>query len=441
MKNLYITSVLILFGANALSAQTIYTLSFDQALEMSAAQRSEVKVQQLQEQVAKNEVTKYNARNLPQVAASYDMRYNSQLQTSVLPGVVAGHPEQQYAAVKFGTPYYNQFTLGLKQNIFDPVAHYDKKVSSTGTLAEQLKSKQVQRDVKIETAQAYYAVLLDQEKLKLAQSNLVKFKDAFDQAQILYNNGRQVETDFQRTKLDYQNAKLAYDKAKRASVLSKQNLCYRLGVNPADSVALTTTLEQSIATKKVSDAQFNADGRIEVAIEKQNFQKNELSRKKQNYSYLPSVSLYANYNAQQYDNEFNPLNGKTIFPYNYVGLLVNLTIFDGMLKDKNRQEYVLRKEINQTTIQKYNKDFAYEYSQASTEYDNSIATLDYAKENLTLAEKIETLNQQKFKEGVLTRSELTNASNALVSAQDNLIGAYYDVLLADLKIKKAKGEF
>lgn len=441
MKNLYITFALIWFGTHQLSAQTIFTLSFDQAIEMAAMQRTEVKVQQLQEQVALNDVNKYNARNLPQITASYDMRYNTQLQTSVLPGVVVGRPDQQYAAVKFGTPYFNQFSLGLKQNIFDPAAHYDKKVAASGTQVEQLKSRQVQRDVKIETAQAYYAVLLDQEKLKLTQSNLTKFKDSYDQAQVLYSNGRQVETDFQRSKLDYQNAKLAYDKSKRALLLSKQNLRYRLGLNPADSIALATSLEQSIAGKKANDAQFNTDGRIEMAIEKQNFQKNELNLKKQNFGYLPSVQLYANYNAQQYDNEFNPLNSAALFPYSYVGLLVNLTIFDGMLKEKNRQEFVLRKEINQTTIQKYNKDFAYEYAQASTEYENSIASLDFAKENLQLATQIETLNQQKFKEGVLTRSELSNAGNALVTAQDNLIGAYYDVLLADLKVKKAKGEF
>jgi outer membrane protein len=441
MKKLFIYIAFVLFSANMVSAQTVYNLTFEQALELSANQRSEVKMQQLQERVSQNEVNKYNAKNLPQITASYDMRYNSKVQTSVLPGAAVGKPDQQYAAVQFGTPYFNQFSLGLKQNIFDPVSHYDKKVTGSSSQVEQLKVKQIQRDVKIETAQAYYAVLLDQEKLKLAQSNLTKFKDVFNEAQVLYANGRQIETDFQRTKLDYQNAKLLYDKAQRALKLSKQNLQYRLGLSPADSITLITTIEQSIVAQKVNETQFNAENRVEVSIEKQNFEKNELNRKKQNFSYLPSVQLYANYNAQQYDNEFNPLNGQTIFPYNYVGLLVNLTVFDGMLKDKNRQEYVLKKEINQATIQKYNQDFAFEYAQASAEYENSLANLSFAKENLALAERIELLNKQKYKDGVLTSADLSNAQNALVNSQENLISAYYEVLLADLKIKKAKGEF
>ena len=58
-------------------------LSLDDALKMAIDNRFELKNQQLQLRIAEGEEAKLRAKWLPQVNASADMRWNTQLQTSV----------------------------------------------------------------------------------------------------------------------------------------------------------------------------------------------------------------------------------------------------------------------------------------------------------------------------------------------------------------------
>ncbi len=62
--------------------------------------------------------------------------------------------------------------------------------------------------------------------------------------------------------------------------------------------------------------------------------------------------------------------------------------------------------------------------------------LDTQKQNLALAERIENKNQLKFKEGIATSFELTQAQTQLYTAQQNYLQAIVDVITKKALLEK-----
>ncbi len=445
MKRIIYSIALQLFTVIGIAAQDApqnLSLTLQQAMETAMTNRYDLKNQILQNRIAENEVSKYNAKNLPQVTATFDMRYNSQLQTNILPASAFGGPANtggsDYKAVQFGTPYFNQFGLALKQNIFDPAQNYDKRVAKANTQVTQFDLKKAEIDVKLSVAQAYYSVLLNQEKVKLNQNTVKRAEEYLMQNQQLFDNKRLMQSDLERYKLDVQNAKLGLDKSEKQYEVSKQYLAYQIGLTENTNITLTDNL--SSVTNATSTEGADMNKRVEIQQEKQRLEVNSLNYKKQGFSYLPSVQLYANYNAQQFETQFRPWQGSTWFPYNYVGLLMTLPIFDGTTKTKNRTEFNLKQEINKNTISKLQQDIDYELKSTSVDLENAASSLDYAKANTKQAEDLLNVFKTRNREGTATAAEVTNAENSLLTAQNNLMSAYYDYLVAKLKYQKARGE-
>ena len=69
-----------------------------------------------------------------------------------------------------------------------------------------------------------------------------------------------------------------------------------------------------------------------------------------------------------------------------------------------------------------------EFQSAKTDYEYSVEQFTVSKENLRLAERIESKQQIKFKEGISTSFEFTEAQRQLYSAQQSYLQAMVDVI-------------
>ena len=69
-----------------------------------------------------------------------------------------------------------------------------------------------------------------------------------------------------------------------------------------------------------------------------------------------------------------------------------------------------------------------QFQQAKTDYEYSIEQYSASKSNLKLAERIEGKQQIKFKEGLSTSFEFTEAQRQLYTAQQDYLQAMIDVM-------------
>jgi outer membrane protein TolC len=77
---------------------------------------------------------------------------------------------------------------------------------------------------------------------------------------------------------------------------------------------------------------------------------------------------------------------------------------------------------------------------AKNNFSTAVATLDFQKKNMELAEQVYNQTRKKFDAGVGSNTEITAAQTDLKAAQSNYISALYDAIIAKVDYLKALGK-
>jgi outer membrane protein TolC len=415
----------------------VMKLDLVQAVELGLKNRMEVKNQMLSVALAENEVNKIKSKNLPQINATYDNRINTQLQRNI---ITSSSFPGGGGVLTLGTYSFNVLSINATQNIYSPANHEDKKINAARTEAELNNLQKTKIDLKLSISQAYYDALLKKEKVQTSQFNFDQTSAYFLRGQEQLKNGGILQSDLTKFELDKLNALNALENDKQAQQLSMINLVNQLGLPLSTELELTEPVAAA-EFEKVNGNLPDVNNRIELQLEKTQLHINELNLKKQKASYVPTISLYGNYTTQQLNNSnYDPTRLSLWNQYNYFGFKVELPLFDGLTKERNRQEYVLRSEQNRNNLIKLQNDLNYELQSAMIELNTSINNFTYARQNYELAKKVLEVDQTRFKEGAITLADLKNTEYTLRTSQTNYLNSIFNYFIAKLKWQKAKGE-
>jgi outer membrane protein TolC len=123
-----------------------------------------------------------------------------------------------------------------------------------------------------------------------------------------------------------------------------------------------------------------------------------------------------------------------------VSLNLSLPIFNGFATDARikRTKIELQQIENQMVGLKNNIDN--EITQSRLNYISSVATVQFQKKNMQLAENVYQQTKKKFEAGTGSNTEISAAQADLVSAQNNYMNALYTALIAKVDFLKATGK-
>ena len=123
-----------------------------------------------------------------------------------------------------------------------------------------------------------------------------------------------------------------------------------------------------------------------------------------------------------------------------IGLNVNFPLFNGgaRIAKINKAKLELQQVDNQMVALKNNIDN--ELSQAKLNYMSSVATVNFQKKNMQLAEDVYGQTKKKFEAGAGSNTEISAAQADLVTAQNNFMNALYSALIAKVDLLKASGK-
>jgi outer membrane protein TolC len=417
-------------------------ITLNEAIQKGIENRIELKTQALNIQIASSENVKIKAKWLPQLSASGDVRWNTQLQTTILPFALPGSNESQ-TIVKFGRPFNNTFAIQAEQKVYDANKKIDRLVNDTQTEAQKNTLEQQKINLKQSITEAYFSAVFNKEKLRLSEIAMQRANAYLDAAKVKFEQGTILKNDLDKFTLDVSNAKLTQTKNVQDYELSLVTLQYQLNTNakaePAED--LTSILNYSqITERRPAENQTNADKRTELKAEEINLQLNELNLQKQKSRNLPTVSAYGNYSAFQISDTFNPFASGTWFTANYVGIRANIPIFDGKQAKLSSQDFLVRKQINQLNMERLRNDFNYETKSTWNALQQSKLNLEEAKKNITLAQQILETDKFRFEQGVIVISDLKNSEYSLQNSENQYLSSIYNFLVASVRYKKASGD-
>jgi outer membrane protein len=424
MKNIIlIINALLLF--NISSAQT---LTLQEAIELGLKNRSELKSQALQLQLDQQQDAKIKASWLPQLSASGDLRYNAILQKSVLPIGEFGLPgisPDATTTVAFGVPFNTSVGLDATQKIFDPNKNIDKKINANIVENQLIALEKQKKDIRYAITEAYYNVLLQKEKVKLAEEAVSRAQVNLENGQTRLKAGTALKNDIDRLSLDLSNTRLSARKAQQDYDFSLEQLKYQLNISKDTKIEITETVKTMIQAKALSAIPATTDNsairREQIAMTGNQLQAQKIMKRN-----APTLSAYGNLSLLALNEE--------VYPYSYVGLRATMTLYDGRQARLAAADYDIRRQINQVNIEKLRSDLDFEIRVAQKALEQAQLDLEESEKNIALARQVYTTDLFRLEKGNIVVSDLKNSEFTLQTTENNYIVAAYNYLMAGLKL-------
>jgi outer membrane protein len=167
---------------------------------------------------------------------------------------------------------------------------------------------------------------------------------------------------------------------------------------------------------------------------------NAFNVKRYQLSRLPTVAVGGSFSKNAQRSKFDFFEGGSWFTTSLISLNVSLPIFNGFATDARIKRTKIELKQTENQIEALKNSIDNEITQAKLNYMSSVATVNFQKKNMELAESVYQQTKKKFEAGTGSNTEISAAQADLVSAQNNYMNALYTALIAKVDLLKATGK-
>lgn len=372
------------------------------------------------------------ATGLPQLSASIDYQNFLKQQVQVIPAEFFGGAPGEFEEVVFSTKQNATAFATLNQKIFD--GSYLVGLQSAKVFLEISKNAKVKTDLEVRKAviEAYGNVLLAEESIKILESNIEVLEKNLFETQKIYENGLGEEENVEQLKITLSGVQSNLNNVERLKTLAYQMLNINLGLDVYHDLVLTDNLEtltdQNISLS-ILEVANNPESSIDYLIAQNDTRAKELMVKLEKSKALPTLNAFINGGYSGFSDEFTFVSNKLDwFGSSLFGVSLDIPIFSSGMRSASTQRAKINLEKAQTELTETEQRIKLQIASAKSDYQFAIEDYENKKENLALAERIETKNQTKFFEGIGSSFELRQAQTQLYTAQQELLQAMLDVI-------------
>ena len=424
-----------LITAVFLSSFSVFSQVLDLATCLKMADTANTNIRNARLDIDVNAIQKkvYLASRLPKITATGDYRYNAIIAGQVVPAEFFGGPPGTYSTVQFGVPYNLSNNIQLTQILYNPQLNYGFAALDINQKIVAAQERLMQQDIKQQVSSTYFNLQAIVKQLEFVESNIANLTKLIANLQKSYELGLVIETEVDKLKisrLTLLNSKLTMEATKtQLSSLLK----ILIGINSDSSLSLVSD-EMMENTILVDQNNINHPELELITAQKE---MNAEERKGTKMAYLPSVSFYASYN---YAYNIKPKDDfRTGINSAFLGLHLDWTLFDGFEKYNKQKMNALNKDKLENQEVLLTKQLALLTETAKNQIDVQASSLETAKEQLGLANKVYVQTQAQFTAGTISSNELIQADNALQQAQTNVVAAYIQLRQAELAYLRSIG--
>lgn len=444
MKNYLLILFAFFLSATGLSAQEVVELNLRESLTYALENNVNTKNARLETLISKATVKETTATGLPQITGAVNLNYNPTIPVVFLPNQPPfGDPSNPSDVIpaRFGVSYQSGVAVNVTQMILDGSFFVGLKAAKTYQALAQLDVVKAENDVIENVKKAFFGVLVNKERIRLATANLSRIDSLLSETQALFDAGFSEKIDVSRIKVQRNNTYSQLERSKTAYEISKQLLKLQMGLPPQYDINITETLRELNPEEELPEMlTMEGISRIEIDQLNTNMELTNLDLRYNKAQYMPTID--ANGYIQRtgagntLQNVYDPNNW---FSSSLIALRMEIPIFDGLSKSARIQKN--RLQLNQLENQKIFLDdnIALEIYEARTNLKNDLNILEVQRENMALAQEVFDMAKIKYNEGVGSNFEVVEADASLIEAEINFLAALYDGLIAKVDLEKALG--
>ena len=425
------------FSVNA----QVKTLTLKDALTYALQNKADARKSKLQVENSEYQIQEIRSRALPQIAANGSLTYNPIIQTTVIDGAGFGQPGTTIQAA-FGQKWTSGAGVSLSQTLFDQSVFTGLRAAKSTREFYQINDQLTEEQVIERVANNYYSVYVQRERLILLDSNYVNTTKVRDIVKGQFDNGLAKKIDLDRIVVKMSNIDTERQQIKNQIALQENALKFYMGM-PIETVIEIPKEEFEVVPAALTEVP-NTENRTEYLLLKKQEELLVYNKKAVEAGYYPTLSLVAGYNYIGQGPNMpwfaKPSDGVYWSDYSAIGLNLHVPIFTGFgTRAKVRQADVeirsLQEDIKDTKL-----SLDLDYRNAMAQIENNLITIQNQKENMRLASEILSNTKNNYLQGLASLTDLLDAENASLEAQNNYTRAVLNYKVAEVALIKSKGE-
>lgn len=439
------------------------SFSLEEAIGFALQKNASVRLKQLEVSDARSQIKEFRAIGMPKVEGSVEYQHFIDIPVSLAPADAFAFPDDfnrflgevsdatsvplpsggggdELQELQFGLK--NSLTASLTANalLFDGSFFVGLRAAKLYKELVAREMVQTTTDVKLSVSKAYLAVLIARKNREIVDKNIQNLSESLRETRAIYENGFAEKLDVDRLELSLANLRTEADKLDRMIQVSINLLKFQMGYPMEENIELTDDIDRLIAQTSLDseslESEIDPSNRPEYDVLQTAENLNELNIKRNKVGYLPSLFAFGSY---QQIFQANDISEGRWFPTTVVGATLNVPIFDGLDKESRIERAQI--DLEELRIQKseFVRSVQLEVRNARSAYLNAWETVERTRASQQLAEEIYNTTQVKYREGVGSSVELSQAERELYSAQANYLNALYELLVARVDLDKALG--
>lgn len=418
------------------------TLQLEEIKNLALKNRLEIREQTLQMELASRANAKIKAQWLPQIAASGDVRWNTQLQTSVIPigeFGIPGLPTDAIQEVKFGLPFNNLFSLNAEQKIFDATRRIQEAINGENVRHAELNLWEQEQSIKQHVTEQFFSAMYYREHLLIAQYKVARAEEKLLLVRAQVQQGTALPTHLERVELDIRQASRAVERAEMEYLQAQKELGYATGQD--QNIVPVESLTELIDKQKSWELQAMSKPSAKTQAEQLQITLNGLNAELEAKRALPTIQAYANYALLQLSDVPNPVAKNSWFPYNFIGVKAQWTIFDGHYRRKVREDYLSKQQINQLKLQRQQREQEQAIQKARHQMALAALTITEIQAQLAVEKNMLAEEQVRYNQGTSLLTVLDSVEQNVRQSEDDFLQSVYDWLKALLQLRQAMGDW
>ncbi len=462
MKYISIILLGLFFSWSTLAQEeNVYNFNLQEAIDYALENNRSAQNATRDIEAAKKQKWETTAIGLPQVNVGVDYQRWLKQQVQLLPAAAFDNTQstidivndyfdvtqdnfdistpQGFIPLRFGTKQNVTATATLSQLLFD--GSYLVGLQSAKVYLQISENAKIKTDLEVRKAviNAYGNVLLAEESIAILERNLEVLNKNLNETTKIYENGLEEEESVEQLKITLSSVESNLRNTERLKTLAYQMFNITLGIDLNAQTTLTDNLE-SLTAQNMSLDLLEADESVENTIDFQISENDMISKellvKLEKSKALPTLNAFVNGGYSAFSDDFSFFDkGQNWFGSSLFGVSLNIPIFSSGMRSASTQRAQINLEKAKANLTETEQQIKLQIANAKSEYQFAIEEYNNKKENLNLAERIESKNQTKFFEGIASSFELRQAQTQLYTTQQEFLQAMLNVINAKAELE------
>lgn len=372
---------------------------------------------------------------LPQVSAAGSFTDNLKLMTTLLPGEFFGQPGTKIP-VTFGSQFNSSASVQASMLIFNAPLYIGIETTKLAQKLSQENLTKTELDTKESVASAYFLILVSEKSLDILDKNITNLNETLKSTRSMFSAGMAEATDVDQMVSNVNMVENSRSSLQRTIELNYNILRFQLGVAPGSTITLTETLEdltEQIDVEALLSQQFDHTQNVNYKLIAGQELISSLVLKSHKASVLPTLSGFYNYGTNGMGDKISELQW---FDNSMAGLQLSIPIFASGQRNAQIRKAQFELQKARTTTDMVTEQLLLEEKQLRYNLVNADLQYQSQKENVEVSKRVYANMENKYRQGVASSLELTQANSNYLQAENNYISSLMNLLQTKVALDK-----